>query len=195
MVSQHLSSTACFWHATDKHCSVSDEQRALLWQAERTQVGPLCFMDTFYGIWKDRSLSWLPSKNTWKTLMHILRPNQWTEAADPCCWIKERLEEAEKDYPIGRPAVSNNLDPQNFSDTELPTRQHRLADMRPRHTGSIGLPGMASVRGGAPNPLETWGPRMWGGLVVWGLRGGAILLNSREEEWDEEQLEGRLGMG
>lgn len=52
MVSQHLTSSACFWHTTDWHCTVSDEQRPLLWQAERTLVGHLCFMDPFYGIWK-----------------------------------------------------------------------------------------------------------------------------------------------
>jgi hypothetical protein len=41
-----------------------------------------------------------------------LHPNQWTEAADPCGWIRGKLEEAEEDgNPVG-PAVSINLDPQ-----------------------------------------------------------------------------------
>jgi hypothetical protein len=44
--------------------------------------------------------------------MQILTHNQWTEAADPCDWIREKLEEAEEEgNPIGRPAVSINLDP------------------------------------------------------------------------------------
>jgi hypothetical protein len=36
--------------------------------------------------------------------MQILTPNQWTEAADPCGWIREKLEKAEEDPdPMGRP--------------------------------------------------------------------------------------------
>jgi hypothetical protein len=46
--------------------------------------------------------------------------------------MKEKLEEAEEEgNPIGRPAVSANLDPRDCSDTEPPTRQHIPADMRP----------------------------------------------------------------
>jgi hypothetical protein len=41
----------------------------------------------------------------------ILTPTQKKEARDLCGWIREMLEEAEKGDPIGRPAVSNNLDP------------------------------------------------------------------------------------
>jgi hypothetical protein len=29
--------------------------------------------------------------------MQILKPNQCTEARDPCDWIREKLEEAEED--------------------------------------------------------------------------------------------------
>ena len=48
----------------------------------------------------------------------------------PLWW--ERLEEAEEEGdPIGRPAVSTNMDLQDLSDTEPPTRQHIPADMRP----------------------------------------------------------------
>jgi hypothetical protein len=35
---------------------------------------------------------------------------------------------------IGRPEVSTNLDPRDLSVTELITRQHTLADMRPLTT-------------------------------------------------------------
>jgi hypothetical protein len=44
--------------------------------------------------------------------MQILTANQWTEARDPCDRIRGKLEEAEEeDDPIGRAAVSTNLDP------------------------------------------------------------------------------------
>jgi hypothetical protein len=44
--------------------------------------------------------------------MQIHIPKQRTEARDPCGRIREKLEEAEEEgNPIGRPAVSNNLDP------------------------------------------------------------------------------------
>ena len=33
-------------------------------------------------------------------------------------------EAEEKDDPVGGPAISINLDPQDLSDTEPPTRQH-----------------------------------------------------------------------
>jgi hypothetical protein len=67
----------------------------------------------------------------------------------------EKLEEAEKDDPMGIPAVSTNLDLRDLSDTEPSTRQHTLADMRPRRIYSRGLLGLASVREDAPNPQET----------------------------------------
>jgi hypothetical protein len=64
--------------------------------------------------------------------MQILTPNQWTEAGDPWSRIRERLEEAEEaGDPIGRAAVSTNLDLRDLSDTEPPTGQHTPADMRP----------------------------------------------------------------
>jgi hypothetical protein len=51
--------------------------------------------------------------------MQIFAPNQWTEAADPCGWIRENLKEAEKEgNPQGGPAVSVNLDSQDLSDTD-----------------------------------------------------------------------------
>jgi hypothetical protein len=34
--------------------------------------------------------------------MQIFVPNQWTEAADPCCLIREKLKEAEEmGNPVG----------------------------------------------------------------------------------------------
>jgi hypothetical protein len=44
--------------------------------------------------------------------MKIFVPNQWTEAADHCGCIKEKLEEAEEEgNPVGGPAGSMNLEP------------------------------------------------------------------------------------
>jgi hypothetical protein len=55
--------------------------------------------------------------------MQILTPNQWTEVSDHCGWISEMLKEVvEMGDPIGRPAVSTNLDPRDLSATEPPTR-------------------------------------------------------------------------
>jgi hypothetical protein len=64
--------------------------------------------------------------------MQIFILNQGTEAADPCGWIREKLEEAEEEGdPVGQPAVSINLLPWGLSDTEPPTGQHTPADKRP----------------------------------------------------------------
>jgi hypothetical protein len=43
-------------------------------------------------------------------------PNQGTEVSDPCGIIRGRLEEDEEEgNPVGGPAVSINLDPQDLS--------------------------------------------------------------------------------
>jgi hypothetical protein len=105
-----------------------------------------------------------------------------------------RLEEVvEKGSPIGRPAVSTNPDRWDLLDTEPPTRQHTLADIRPGHIYSRGLSGLASVGENVPNSGETWGPREWGGLAGWRLGDRDILLEMGEEEWDEELSEDRPG--
>jgi hypothetical protein len=66
--------------------------------------------------------------------MQIFVPIQLTEAVDLCGSIRERLEEAEEELPVGRPAVSINLDPQDLSNTGSPTWQHKPADTRsPTH--------------------------------------------------------------
>jgi len=71
--------------------------------------------------------------SSWKSQIQICAPKQWTEAADPCGWIRGKPEEAEEEGdPIGKPAVSTNQDPWYLSDTEPPTRQHTPADMRAR---------------------------------------------------------------
>jgi hypothetical protein len=70
--------------------------------------------------------------SSWKSQMQVFVRNQWTEADDPCGWIRGKVEEAEAEgNPVTAPAVSINLDPQYLSNTWLPTRQHTPADMRP----------------------------------------------------------------
>jgi hypothetical protein len=99
--------------------------------------------------------------------MQIFAPNQWTEAADPCGLIRERLEEdGEEGNPVGGPQISINLEPRDLSNTGLPTRYHLPADMRPpTYIYSRGLLGLGSVKEDAPNPQETGGPRVFRGLV------------------------------
>jgi hypothetical protein len=64
--------------------------------------------------------------------MQIFAPNQWTEAADPCGWIRERLEEAEEEGgTVGEPAVSINLYPEDLSNPGTLMRQHAPAEIRP----------------------------------------------------------------
>jgi hypothetical protein len=67
--------------------------------------------------------------------MQIFVSNQWTEAADPCGWVRGKLEAAEEEgETVGGPAVSINRDPKNLSDTGPPNRQNTSADMRsPTH--------------------------------------------------------------
>ena len=62
--------------------------------------------------------------------MQIFPAKQPTEAADPCGWIREMLEEVEEeDNPVGGPVVSTNLDSRDQSDTGPPTRQYTPPDM------------------------------------------------------------------
>ena len=69
--------------------------------------------------------------SSWKIQMQIFAPNQWTEVADHCGWIRDKLEAEEEGNPVERSAVSINLDSWDLSDTGTPTRQHIPADMKP----------------------------------------------------------------
>jgi len=114
-----------------------------------------------------------------KSQMQICAPNQWTEAADPCGWVREQLEEAEEEgNRIRGPTVSINLDPWNLSATETPTRQHTQLRWGSQHIYSRGLPSLGSVRKDAHSPQETGGPKGFRGLVGW-LRRGHLLGDRR----------------
>jgi hypothetical protein len=78
---------------------------------------------------------WKTQQAAEKSQTQIFTLNQLAEPGDPCGWIREKLENAEEEgNPIGRPAVSTNMDPWDCSDTEPQTRQHTPADMRsPTH--------------------------------------------------------------
>ena len=65
--------------------------------------------------------------------MTIFTSKHWTEDADLCGLISEKLEPAvEEGDPVGGPSISINLDPCDLSDTATPNRQHTPADMRPQ---------------------------------------------------------------
>jgi hypothetical protein len=78
----------------------------------------------------------------------------------------ERLEEAkEEGDPVGRPAVSTNLDSRHLSETGPPNKQHTLADMRPpthkqQKTAGSELKSekmyLTPKRLGAPGVREIW---------------------------------------
>jgi hypothetical protein len=55
--------------------------------------------------------------SSWKSQMQLFARNQWTEAADPWCWIREAERSWGEGDPVGGPAVSINLDPQDLSNT------------------------------------------------------------------------------
>jgi hypothetical protein len=99
----------------------------------------------------------------WLRQAQIYTPNHWPEDGDPYDLISESIEEVKVEgNPIGRPAVSTNVEPRELPKTEPPTRQHT-------QTGpSKGLPGLASLGKDESNPWETWGSREREGLVVVG---------------------------
>jgi hypothetical protein len=103
-----------------------------------------------------------------KDQMPIFAPNQRTEAADPCGWNREKLEEAEEEGDlVGGPAVSINLDLWGLSDTGPPTRQYAPADMSPPTQIQQWTSG-SGFREDAPNPQRLEAP---GNLEVWWVEG------------------------
>ena len=134
------------------------------------------------GIYHDSTLE--DPTSSWKSQRQIVVPNQWTEADDPCCWIRERLKEAEEEGdPVGGPAVSINLDLRDLSDIGPPNRQHTPAD---QHTYSRELPVLCSLRDDAPNPQVTGGPREFRGQVVW-------RMGRRYGMWSSRRVDGWVG--
>ena len=113
--------------------------------------------------------------------------HQCTEVRVPYDWVRERLEEAEEEGdPTGRPAVSTDLDPWDLSLSHHPGSVLQLA-WGPWHIDSRGVSHLVSVGDHVSKPMETWGPREWGGLAADGLRSwGHPLGDKRKEEWDEE---------
>ena len=73
----------------------------------------------------------MPSENPNNSQMQILVPNQWTETADPCGQIREKLEEADEEGdPVEGPEVSINLDLRRISETEPSIRQDTWTGIR-----------------------------------------------------------------
>ena len=136
----------------------------------------------YYGVLTNRNLSWLPAERPNKKLkesMQIFTSNQWTEAGDPCGWIREKLEVAkEEDDPIGRPAVSTNLDQPGSIYQLICGSQHI----------NRGLPGLDSVREDAPNHQETWVPIEWWYLMGWwwGLSTSSFGVEWKTDVWNQD---------
>ena len=137
-----------------------------------------------------------PTSN-WKSQIQIFAPNQCTEAADPCGWIREKLEEADKEEPVGGLAISINLDLQDLSSTGPPIRQVTPAYMKlptymqQRLLLSLGSEKMNIIlkRLEVPGSLEVWMDPGWVvGTSLWRLWGG-------EELWDVKQSEGGWWLG
>jgi hypothetical protein len=61
----------------------------------------------------------------------ILTPSHWIEVGDSYGGIRGRIKEAKGEGdPIGRPAVSTNIDSRELLETE-PIQEHTQADLRP----------------------------------------------------------------
>ena len=79
----------------------------------------------------DRSLAWLPSERSNKQLKEsdADTSSQPMDRSWGPLWLNwGKLKEAEEEsIQMGSPAVSIDLDPLDFSDTEPPTKQHTSA--------------------------------------------------------------------
>ena len=110
--------------------------------------------------------------SSWKSQMKIFSPNQWTEAAESCCWINKRVKEAEdKGNSVGGPTVLTNLDLWDLSNLDRQTDSIHQLIWGPQHTYSRGRSDLSSLKNDVPNPQETGGPRKFRGQVRWGVGG------------------------
>jgi hypothetical protein len=66
--------------------------------------------------------------SSWKSQMQLFASNQWTEAADPCCWVGEGwkklrrraiLKEDQRSWLIWTPKIFQTLDHQTDSIHQL----------------------------------------------------------------------------
>jgi hypothetical protein len=113
-----------------------------------------------YGALTKRVLAWLHSESpasSWKSQRQIFAPNQWTEAAEPCCWIRDQWKKLRRRANLGAPA-------QLIWTPEIcPTLDHPPGSIHqliwfPQHTYSRGIPGLCSFRDDAPNTRD-WQPQ------------------------------------
>jgi hypothetical protein len=134
--------------------------------------------------------------SSWKDQIQIFAPNQWTEAAYPCCWIRECwktlrrkaiLLEDQQSQLIWSPEISQTL-------AHQPDNIHQLI-WGPQHIYSRRLPGLCLFRDDALNSQETGGPREFKGQVGWGVGISMWRQVGGEEVWDVEESEGRWGVG
>ena len=81
------------------------------WDPAQKEVSKHWHYYCCYGMLTERSPALLPSESPNKELseLQILTSNQWTEARDPCGWIREKAEgTGEEDHPIGRSVISSS---------------------------------------------------------------------------------------
>jgi hypothetical protein len=78
--------------------------------------------------WKTFNCPLKGPTNSWKSQMQIFLPNQWAEAGEPCWWIREKLGWVTLYKDQQSQLTWSTLD---LSDTEPPTKEHTLSDMKP----------------------------------------------------------------
>jgi hypothetical protein len=110
-------------------------------------------------------------RSSWKSQIQIFAPNTWVKDAEPCGWIRGKLEVSEEEGNLaGGPAVSITLEPWYPSESGPPNRQHTPLIWGPQYIYSRGLTGLGwwekmnliLKRLEAPGSLE----------VCWGEDGG-----------------------
>jgi hypothetical protein len=109
-----------------------------------------------------RGLAWLQSRRPNKQLKES-EADSCTQPMDrsswPCCWIRERLKEAEEEgNPVGGPAVSINLDSWNLSNTGLPKQAAYTSWYEATNTYSRGWPDLCSLTW-STKPSRDWKPQ------------------------------------
>jgi hypothetical protein len=146
-----------------------------------------------------RDLSWLPSKRLTSSLnnqMQVFTLNQWIEVADPCGWIREKLEEAEEEgNPVGQPAVSTWIPEISQTLDHQPGSIHQLI-WGPQHIYNKGLLDLGSVR---EDDSRNWRPQGVGSIVGLGVgvsswwrqglrRRGYRMWNSQRVDWEGDKI-------
>jgi hypothetical protein len=153
-----------------------------------TQVLTLLLMPLCYHRRRYHEFPLIDAMSSWKSKMQIFIPNQWAKVDDLCGWIRENIEEDEKQgNPISIPTVSTNLGPWGLTDTEPQTRQDTTADMRsPTHVEQRIARSWLNQRRFA-YPSRDWRPHgVWSSLCSVDGRMGTSCWRQGNELWGRE---------